>query len=113
MPQRLTNFIIFSYSLLQRGSYGEERYEKLEFQRVVQQQFRLLRSRDESLKLSEEDTLISPPEWAVVDAEKSIEEIQGEVQQIVTNVLERVRRRPIGSLWKRSGTGIVNPTQNE
>lgn len=44
----------------QRGQYGEERYEKLDFQRVIQQKF---------LELKEEDRAQEGgQEWLVVDA---------------------------------------------
>jgi thymidylate kinase len=47
----------------QRGQYGEERYEKLDFQRVIQQKF---------LELQEEDRVAAAQgdgvEWMVVDA---------------------------------------------
>jgi dTMP kinase len=94
----LTSLAILNCS--QRGAYGEERYEKLEFQRQVQQQFRLLQARDESC-LGEGEEGFTSPEWAIVNAEQTIEEIQGEVQQIVSRVIDRVKQRPIQSLWRR------------
>jgi thymidylate kinase len=84
----------------QRGAYGEERYEKLVFQRQVQQQFRLLQARDESCLIAGDD-FTSSPEWAIVNAEQTIEEIQEEVQQIVSRVIDRVKQRPIQSLWRK------------
>jgi dTMP kinase len=90
---------LFLTSSSQRGAYGEERYEKLEFQRQVQQQFRLLQARDDTLRQGAEDSSAAP-EWTVINAEKSIEEIQQEVHEIVSRVIERVRYKPIQALWR-------------
>lgn len=92
---------IHSHFPFQRGAYGEERYEKLDFQRQVQQQFRLLQARDESCSREGEEEFSSSPEWAIVNADRSIEEIQQEVQQIVSRVIDRVKQRPIQSLWRK------------
>ena len=43
----------------QRGNYGEERYEKLDFQKVIQKRF---------LDLQQEDMAAESGEWMTVDA---------------------------------------------
>lgn len=80
----------------QRGQYGEERYEKLDFQREIQKKF---------LELQEEDRSAAAEgggEWMVVDATQSIEDIQAQVQARVAEVVSNVRDKPIGSLWSKT-----------
>ncbi|KAL7751844.1 hypothetical protein RI367_002844 [Sorochytrium milnesiophthora] len=67
-----------------RGGYGEERYEKVAFQRQVRQLF-LDRLRD--------------PSWKIMDATKSIEELEREIGELVDQTIKRVADTPLGTLW--------------
>jgi len=68
----------------QRGGYGNERYEKAEFQEKVKRQFELLVEKD----------------WSIIDATKSQTDITKEVQNLVLNVLKQPNRKPLeNNLW--------------
>lgn len=68
-----------------RGGYGEERYEKADFQRKVLDQFHAMR--DSS--------------WRVIDASQPIEEIQQQLREQAAAVVARCQRgaTPLGRLW--------------
>lgn len=73
-----------------RGNYGEERYEKIDFQVKVREQFMLLKKQDE-----ESERL----PWHVVDASQSIETIRDIIRDIADQTIERVKATPIKRLW--------------
>jgi len=66
-----------------RGDYGKERYEKLDFQAKVYEQF---------LKLRE-------PNWHVIDARHSVEEMQQQLKAIALSTVTGIGSRSIGALW--------------
>ena len=66
-----------------RAVYGEERYEKLSFQKKVESQFEALRGQ----------------EWREIDASKDIEGLHAEISTIAYSVMESSKNRPIGELW--------------
>lgn len=72
-----------------RGNYGEERYEKIDLQ---------LKVRDKFMSLMEEDAGKLP--WYKLDARKSIEELQKEIEIIAESTIADVKAKPINSLWK-------------
>ena len=74
---------------MQRGSFGEERYEKIEFQRVVQEKFQLLK----------QNTSKGGPPWYILDARKSKEELHEEIKLIVLNVIETVKDKALSKMW--------------
>lgn len=74
----------------QRGNYGEERYERVDFQSKVQEQFMSLKSEDEAA---------GTVPWHVVDATGSIEAIQSQIQKISEETIARVADKPINKLW--------------
>ena len=76
--------------LLQRGNFGEERYEKIDFQKKVREQFMLLKS---------EDQASAAVPWHVVNAAQSIDEVHTEIKNIVDNVLASLDDKPVGKLW--------------
>jgi dTMP kinase len=76
-----------------RGQYGEERYEKIDFQRVIQQKFLELKEDDRVSAGGEEQ------EWFEVDATQSIEDIHEQIKVRVAAVIEGVKDKPIGALW--------------
>mmetsp|Transcript_4967 Transcript_4967/g.7587 ORF Transcript_4967/g.7587 Transcript_4967/m.7587 type:complete len:217 (-) Transcript_4967:140-790(-) len=77
----------------QRGSYGEERYEKIDFQRKVQKQFLKLKAEDEAAGAA-------GVRWTVIDAQKSIDEVHMDVLAAAQSVISKVQGEPIGELWK-------------
>lgn len=79
-----------------RGNYGEERYEKEEFQKVVRQQFSFLQEADGKKCQSD---LTSTPVWHVLDAGRSIEDIHQEIIKIAESAVAGVKSKPIGKLW--------------
>ena len=73
----------------ERGQFGEQRYEKEAFQRTVRQRFQELMETEGS----------SVP-WVVVDAARTIEEVETDVHVHVKNVLEKVAAgASLGTLW--------------
>ncbi|XP_027187895.1 thymidylate kinase isoform X2 [Cicer arietinum] len=68
----------------ERGGYGGERYEKLEFQKKVAEHYKVLH--DSS--------------WKVVDACQPIEDVEKQLQEIVLACVTECRKgRPLSSLW--------------
>ena len=72
----------------QRGNYGEERYEKIDFQVKVREKFMSLKKEDEG-RLP----------WFTLDASKSIEELRVEIQTIAEQTMERVQNNDLQRLW--------------
>lgn len=79
-------FIIF----LQRGNFGEERYEKVSFQKKVREQF---------MTLKDEDVAKNTLPWYVLDATKSVEDLHNEIVAIADRVMVGVADKPISRLW--------------
>ena len=73
-----------------RGNYGEERYERIDFQTKVQEQFMALKS---------EDDAAANVAWHVIDATGSIESIQESIAKIAADTMSRVADKPVGRLW--------------
>ncbi|XVF20675.1 hypothetical protein REPUB_Repub12eG0022300 [Reevesia pubescens] len=68
----------------ERGGYGDERYEQLEFQRKVAQHYKLLK--DSS--------------WKIVDACRGLEDVEKQVKEIVLeHVITCQKGKPLSSLW--------------
>ncbi|KAI9136258.1 thymidylate kinase-domain-containing protein [Paraphysoderma sedebokerense] len=67
-----------------RGGFGEERYEKLEFQEKVRNVF---------MDLKEDG-------WMVIDARKSIDDIHRTIIDRTNQTINDVALRPIGVLWE-------------
>eukprot|EP01039_Chlorochromonas_danica_P005032 gene5031-5524_t len=76
-----------------RGQYGEERYEKADFQRKV---------RDAFMKLREMDDSTEDIPWFVLDATKSVEELQREIQDIAKIVHTKASNKPLARLWTKA-----------
>ncbi|EGC36643.1 hypothetical protein DICPUDRAFT_97517 [Dictyostelium purpureum] len=66
-----------------RGDYGGERYEKVEFQMKIKQIY------EEKLKR---------PSWKVINANRTVEEVSNEINQIFDSELESLQKKPIGTL---------------
>lgn len=78
--------------LLSPTRYGGERYEKRELQIRVRQRFAELQSIDEKQ---------GRVPWHVVDASRSMEEVQQSIAGIVTGTIERVQSEtaPLRRMW--------------
>ncbi len=74
----------------QRGNFGEERYEKIDFQLKVRERFMALKSEDES-----EGNI----PWHVIDARQSIGDIHQQIKEIADKTVETVGDKPISRLW--------------
>ena len=69
---------------MQRGQFGEERYEKEEFQRTVRETFLALKN----------------PSWKIIDASKSIEEVEQDVRVAALSAIEEASKgTPLKTLW--------------
>ncbi|CAB1109888.1 unnamed protein product [Ectocarpus sp. CCAP 1310/34] len=90
-PDKILFLDISVEDAMKRGQFGEERYEKEEFQRTVRATF---------LALMEEDKA-SGVAWQLIDANREIGSIQDEIQKIGTSVVGEVEGKDIGSLWSR------------
>eukprot|EP00903_Cladosiphon_okamuranus_P006696 g6535.t1 len=75
-PDKILFLDISVEGAMKRGQFGEERYEKAEFQRTVRATF---------LALMEEDKATGV-EWQLIDANRAVESIQDEIKQIATSV---------------------------
>lgn len=67
----------------QRAEFGTERYEKLDFQREVEQQFEALRDSD----------------WHELDASRDIESLHTEILRTVKRVVRENSSTPLTALW--------------
>jgi dTMP kinase len=74
-----------------RQDYGSERYEKLDFQKKVASEFKALE--DER--------------FYVIDASRTVEEVQADVQAAASEVLRRQQdtQAPLGLLWGSRDAG--------
>eukprot|EP00934_Nitzschia_sp_Nitz4_P009396 Nitzschia sp. Nitz4//scaffold65_size103378//8279//9180//NITZ4_004453-RA/size103378-augustus-gene-0.85-mRNA-1//-1//CDS//3329556201//9386//frame0 len=76
----------------QRGGYGQERYEKREFQGRVRERFQDLRQDDEQN---------GQVGWHMVDASQTIEAVQKDINGIVESTLQTIQqeKKQLGRLW--------------
>ncbi|KAH8266285.1 hypothetical protein KR038_006116 [Drosophila bunnanda] len=72
-------------SLTNRGQYGEERYEKVEFQSRVSQVFDRICSREASY-------------WHQFDASQSADDLHSRIASIAENILQEVETQPLDKL---------------
>merc|ERR1712168_792769 len=66
-----------------RGDYGGERYEDTDFQTKVEKNFQQLRE----------------PSWRVMDASRSIPQIESDLLSLALEVIEKSGTTPLASLW--------------
>lgn len=71
--------------------YGGERYEKREMQIRVRERF-------SELQLQDEQSGQVP--WHVVNAARSIEQVQEEINAIVEKTIETIEGNTLGRLWQ-------------
>ena len=74
-----------------RGQFGEERYEKIDFQIKVREKFM-------ALKASDEATGVVP--WHTIDASQSIDEIKMIIQKIADETMERAKNSEIKKMFE-------------
>lgn len=75
-----------------RGGYGEERYEKLEFQTKVRNAFRRV----------SEDVKAHGGRWTTIDATESMDQVTEDIQDAVEHAMvyaDESRRKPLGELF--------------
>lgn len=75
-----------------RGDFGQERYEKIDFQLKVREQFMALKAENDASGSSRVP-------WHVVDAAQSIETIRDIIRGIADKTVADVQDRPISRLW--------------
>eukprot|EP00741_Cyanophora_paradoxa_P020429 tig00021254_g19719.t1 len=68
-----------------RGDYGQERYERVDFQRKVQENFQRLMS--------------GAKNWQVLDGRGTIEEVHAKVLALAKEAVEESAHRPLARLW--------------
>jgi len=73
-----------------RENFGEERYESFDFQKMVQSKFM-------DLKRSDDDE--GKNIWQVIDAARTIDEIQTDVRNIVEKTIGEIAYTEIKTLW--------------
>jgi dTMP kinase len=76
--------------LFQRGNFGEERYEKIDFQKKVREQF---------LALKAEDTASGAIDWHVLNADQSIADLHKDIVAVVDGVMKGLGSKPASKLW--------------
>eukprot|EP01040_Poterioochromonas_malhamensis_P002083 gene2083-2222_t len=91
-PDAIIYLDILPEEAAQRGQFGEERYERLDFQQKVREQFM-------KLKANDEDNQQVP--WYVINAKQPIEVIHEEIKQVTKTVYEKISSKDIEPLWTK------------
>mmetsp|Transcript_7169 Transcript_7169/g.14371 ORF Transcript_7169/g.14371 Transcript_7169/m.14371 type:complete len:214 (+) Transcript_7169:111-752(+) len=69
---------------MQRGQFGEERYEKQDFQNKVLDNFMQMRTDD----------------WRIIDAKRPIDAIAEEIEALALEIIESCAEKPLNTLWE-------------
>lgn len=91
-PDRVFYLELSAAAAQKRAVYGEERYEQVSFQQLVERQFEKLRGK----------------EWMKLDASKDIDSLHAEILQETLQVIDANGELPIGTLWTDSDLGCTN-----
>merc|ERR1712194_553605 len=85
-PDRVFYLDVDPETAKKRSQYGEERYEKAEFQAKVGTQFK---------------TFFQEKFWVRLDAGREMDALSAEIQNLVTSDIEDLKTspKPIGKLW--------------
>lgn len=75
----------------QRANYGEERYEKKDFQAKVEKQFELLRKTDKAVN------------WEIVDASRDIDKVHNDIFERTIRTMSSLNQS-IATLWEDCDT---------
>jgi dTMP kinase len=70
-----------------RGNFGEQRYEKVEFQKKVKKIF---------------DEQLCEPSWSILNAQRTIEELETQILQIAERTIAEAELKPIEKLWLKN-----------
>lgn len=82
-PDAVLYLTLSSEAAAKRGGFGVERYEQTDFQKTVAENFERLKDDD----------------WKVIDADKSVEELHGELKSICLDEIENVGSKVLRTLW--------------
>ena len=82
-PDRVFYLQLSAQAAEKRAIYGEERYEKVAFQQLVEEQYEQLREE----------------EWLNFDASKKIDTLHAEILEEASRVVDASAELPIGYLW--------------
>ena len=85
-----------------RGQFGDERYEKEEFQRKVAKNFKLLMAKDGTTSSVAGGALANSDEetpWHILDASKGMDELHSEIKTLALAAVERAKLEPLRKLW--------------
>jgi len=77
----------------QRGDYGQERYETIEIQTKVRQQFHLLKA--DASNTSKTVGLGGSTVWHTVDASQTLDQVHQHIRQLALDTIHRVQHAPI------------------
>jgi dTMP kinase len=88
IPDKVLFLTIPMEIALQRGEFGQERYEKKEFQEKVNKQFQQI------IQLEKD----KGREWEIIEASGSVQEIHEKLLEIVVKVKEQVKGTAIGKM---------------
>jgi len=83
-----------------RGGFGEERYEKEEFQNKVREYFDILRHEDKKL-------------WQVIDADRPVEQVTEILGEIVVATVIKNMMLPLEDLWTDDPVAAAGGTEGE
>lgn len=86
-PDRCYYLHLDSETQVDRGGFGDERYEKSEFQKKVQVNFNSMIDQDK-------DGL-----WKLINAARSIDEVFQEISIDVKNLMKTIEDTDVGKLW--------------
>jgi len=83
-PDKVIYMTVTGDQASKRSQFGEERYEKIEFQNKVKKIF---------LQLQDQEY------WQVVDGDADIETVHSDVFRIVSKTIEEAEEKPLSKLW--------------
>lgn len=90
-PDKIIFLDISVEDAMKRGQFGQERYEKDDFQRQVRAKFMTLMDEDKA----------SGVQWQLVDANQPIKSIQEEIRRTADTIMSSVKGKNIATLWPR------------
>lgn len=82
-PDLVIYLTLTAEAIARRGGFGEERYETSGMQRKVKKMF---------------DKMIEKPLWQVIDADKTMEDLNDELEKLVVNKIGSIRENTIDEI---------------
>jgi len=98
----LSHHILFSVHA--RTSYGGERYEKRDMQQRVREKFGELQKLDEARGLVP---------WRVVNAAQTVEQVESNIWEIVSETVERCKDKPVKKMWQEGDYDMSKHPEQE